>query len=132
MDTLQNVHRLETADCAWFPVLIHHLLVWVCSYDCGDVTRTQKTVYVHLFRGQERVQCRGQQFVRRENQEVFQTLLTGLMKGSGYGRYGGFEAYAKHDYHSIFVFASQFKRIKASVNHSHISPSGFLLVQGRI
>jgi hypothetical protein len=46
--------------------------------------------------------------VRREYQEVFQTLLPGLVKGSGDGRYGGLEADAKHDYHPIFVFASQF------------------------
>jgi hypothetical protein len=108
VETLQNIHWLETADRAWFTVLIHHLLVWVCSYDCGDVTRTQETIYVHLFRGQERVQRRGQQFVRREYQEVFQTLLPGLVKGRGYSRYGGLEADAKHDYHPIFVFASQF------------------------
>jgi hypothetical protein len=107
MDTLQNVHWLETADRARFTVLIHHPLVWVCSYDCGYVTRTQETIYVHLFRGQQSVQRRGQQFVRREYQEVFQTFLPGLVQGSCYGRYGGLEADAKHDYHPISVFASQ-------------------------
>jgi hypothetical protein len=50
VDTLQNVHWLETANGAWFTVLIHHLLVWICSDDCGDVSRTQETIYVHLFR----------------------------------------------------------------------------------
>jgi hypothetical protein len=108
IEALQNVHRLETADRACLAVLIHHLLVRLCSYDCGDVTRAQETIYVHLFRGQERVQRRGQQLVCRKYQEVFQTLLPGQVKGRGYGRYSGLEADAKHDYHSIFVLASQF------------------------